>query len=163
MPKRSKKPARHYPTRRLLRLEYGRSTRQLTAEQAAELAGVSIQTAYKWIAGTHPIDPRTKQILHLRAFGLLPSEVWKDWHLDEQGKLIAPNGYSFWPGELEGLALLKQLNGELQAQVARLTVEHRQQAEALAHLRRQSPLANVVRFKPRRKGNAVTHQKTPAS
>jgi hypothetical protein len=147
--------------RRRLRLDYGRTCRFLDPHDAAELAGVSVQTVYKWINGTHPIEPRTKQILHLRAFGLLPSPVWKDWHLDEQGKLIAPNGFSFWPGELEALSLLKQLNGELQATVARLTVENREQAQALAHLRRESPRANVVRFKPRRQRDTLAHVKTP--
>jgi len=142
----SKKSYHHDPRRKTLRLEYGPHVRFLPAALAAELTGVSVQTVYKWIAGTHPIDARTRQVLYTRALGLLPDDRWTRWHIDENGRLTAPNGWSFHPDELLGLSYIKQLNGELQADVARLTVENRMLREALDYAQAHRWPANVVPF-----------------
>ncbi|RUT74706.1 hypothetical protein EHM94_05800 [Marinobacter sp. NP-6] len=144
MKKPSKKSYRHTPYTKSLRLEYGPHVRYLPAALVAELTGVSVKTVYKWIAGTHPMDPRTRQVLYTRALGLLPCPRWSDWHIDETGRLTAPNGWSFYPDELMGLSYIKQHNGDLQATVARLTVENRQLREALDYVQGQRWPSNVV-------------------
>lgn len=146
MPNPSRKSYRHDPTRKTLRVEYGPHVRFLPAALAAELTGVSVKTVYKWIAGTHPMDARARQVLYTRALGLLPDRRWSRWHLDETGRLTAPNGWSFLPDELLGLSYIKQLNGELQADVARLTVENRMLREALEHAQARRWPGNVVDF-----------------
>lgn len=136
------------PSQARLTLSYGHSVRSLTAQEVAQLAFVSVPTAYKWIAGTHPMNPATRHLLHYRALGILPHPKWSDWHLDEHGKLIAGNGYSFYPDELVNFAYIKQHNGALAAEVARLKLEIRQLHDAIAYFQ-ERPLANVVRFPSR--------------
>lgn len=144
MKKPSKQSYRFHPDRKTFRLEYGPHVRFLPAALVAELTGVSLQTVYKWIAGTHPMDARTRQVLYTRALGLLPCSRWSDWHIDEQGRLTAPNGWSFYPGELMGLSYIKQHNGDLQADVARLTVENQQLREALEYVQAKRWPSNVI-------------------
>lgn len=146
MRKPSKKSYRHDPRNKNLRVEYGPHVRFLPAALAAELTGVSVQTVYKWIAGTHPMDARTRQVLYTRALGLLPDPGWSRWHIDETGRLTAPNGWSFYPDELMNLSYIKQLNGTLQSDVARLTVENRMLREALDHAQAKRWPGNVVPF-----------------
>lgn len=146
MPKQSEKTGPHDPRRRHLRVQYGHHLRFLSPSEAADLAGVSVQTVYKWMAGTHPMDPRTRLVLYTRALGLLPDPRWLDWHLDENGRLTAPNGWSFYPDELLSFTYQKQLNAELQAKVARLTVENRQLLDALDHAQAQRWPGNVLPF-----------------
>jgi hypothetical protein len=142
----SKKSYAYRPGQRCLRVEYGPHVRYLPPKLAADLAGVSVKTVYKWIAGTQHIDARTRAVLYSRALGLIPHEAWQGWHVDETGRLTAPNGWTFCAGELLGLTYLKQLNGELQRDVARLTVENRQLREAVNYLQANRLPANVVRF-----------------
>ena len=152
MPKKSKK---YIPTgreRKLLRLEYGRHCRFLSPQEAADLTGVSVATVYKWIAGTHPIDRRTRLVLYTRALGLLPSNRWSDWHIDENGRLTAPNSWTFYPDELLNFTYQKELNAELQAKVARLTVENRQLQDAIDYLQ-STRLPNIVPFRRKKAGH----------
>lgn len=142
----SKKSYAHRPGQRCLRVEYGPHVRFLPPKLAADLAGVSVKTVYKWISGTQHIDARTRSVLYSRALGLIPHEAWQGWHVDESGRLTAPNGWTFCAGELLGLTYLKQLNGELQRDVARLTVENRQLRDALEYLQANRLPGNVVRF-----------------
>jgi len=142
----SKKSYRHDPRRKCLRVEYGPHVRYLPAALAAELAGVRVQTVYKWIAGTHPMDARTRQVLYTRALGLIPDPRWSGWHVDENGRLTGPTGWTFTPGELLGLSYLKQLNAEQARDIARLTVENRQLREAVDYLQAHRLPPNVVRF-----------------
>lgn len=151
MKKPSKKKSPFRPGRRLLRVEYGPHVRFLSPESAADLAGVSVQTVYKWIAGTQRMDPRSREVLYTRALGLLPDDRWRGWHIDENGRLTAPNGWSFYEGELLGLTILKQQNGALMADVARLMAENRQLRQAVDELQATRPPVNVVPFRPRRK------------
>lgn len=144
MKKPSEESYRFDSRQRTFRLEYGPHVRFLPVALTAELADVSVKTVYKWINGTHPIDPRTRQVLYTRALGLLPCPRWSDWHIDENGRLTAPNGWSFYPDELMGLSYLKQHNGDLQADVARLTVENQQLREALKYWQDQRWPANVI-------------------
>ncbi|MFL1484888.1 DUF3653 domain-containing protein [Marinobacter sp. LN3S78] len=140
----SKKSYQHHPDRKLLRVEYGPHLRYLPPALAADLAGVSLQTVYKWIAGTHPMDRRTRLVLYTRALGLLPDHRWREWHIDETGRLTAPNGWSFHPDELMAFTYQKQLNAELQARVARLEVDNRMLREALDYAQANRWPGNVV-------------------
>lgn len=140
----SKKSYHHDPQRKTLRVEYGPHVRYLPAALAADLAGVSIKTVYKWIAGAHPMDRRTRLVLFTRALGLLPHDRWREWHVDENGRLTAPNGWSFYPDELLSFTYQKQLNAELQATVARLDVENRMLRQALDHAQANRWPGNVV-------------------
>lgn len=146
MPKKSKDAQPHSGSRRCLNIQYGHRSRFLSPEEAADLAGVSVKTVYKWIAGTHPMDQRTRYLLHSLALGLLPHRNWNGWHIDEAGRLTAHNGWGFHPDELHSLTLLKQLNGSLAADVARLSVENQQLRDALDYLRANTLPTNVVRF-----------------
>lgn len=150
--------------RRLFRLEYGPHCRWLPPQQVADLVGVSIKTVYKWMNGTHPMDERARQVLYTRVLGLLPCDRWRGWHIDETGRLTAPNGYAFYPDELMALSWLKQLNGALSADVARLSVENRQLRDALDYLQRSRPPGNVVDFPFRhKKARLKTGQDLPTS
>lgn len=144
MPNYSQKDDHNRPSRRHFRLQYGHITRWLSPGKLAEHAGVSVKTAYKWIAGTHPMDDRTRQLLHVKALGLLPDPRWSAWHVDERGRLTAPNGWSFLPDELLHFTLHKQLAAELQADLARLTVENQRLRDAIDYLQDNRLPANVV-------------------
>jgi len=147
MKKPSEKSYRYDPRNKGLRLEYGPHVRYLPPALVAELTGKSVKTVYKWINGTHPIDPAIRQVLYTRALGLLPHDQWRAWHIDENGRLTAPNGYTFRPDELMGLSVIKQLNGALQADVARLTIENRELRAAVDYLQANGiRAANVVPF-----------------
>lgn len=140
----SQSDGRANPIQRKFRLQYGHITRFLSPEKLAEHAGVSIKTAYKWIAGTHPMDDRTRQLLYVKALGILPDPRWSAWHVDENGRLTAPNGWSFYPDEVMNFTWTKQLNAELQADVARLTVENQRLRDAIDYLQSPRLPPNVI-------------------
>src|SRR5690606_8600655 len=74
---------------------------QLDPERVAQLAGVSVKTVYHWIAGTKTPSSNVQQLLEIRAGGVFPWKGWEGWRVcPTTGRLIAPNGYSFQPGEL---------------------------------------------------------------
>lgn len=146
MPKKSDKDRAQAAHGKALCLQYGHKVRYLRPETVAELAGVSLKTVYKWIAGTHPMDARTRQLLHVKALGLLPHERWHGWHLDEKGRLTASNGWGFFPDELLNFIWVKQLNGELSATVARLQVENQQLRDAIDYLQANRPAPNIYAF-----------------
>ena len=127
--KSSKKPLKKRPGRlstlRLrLRVPFlGREwVEYLDARRISELMGVSRQTAYKWISGTHPIDPHKLKLLTLLATGILPFEGWENWRFDG-GRLFAWNKYSFAPDELVNFSYIKQLNDEYRRQIAAQNAE----------------------------------------
>ncbi|MDX1800392.1 MAG: DUF3653 domain-containing protein [Marinobacter sp.] len=97
---------------------------QLEPARVAALVGVSVQTVYHWINGTKTPAPTTLALLEIVAGGLLPWRGWHGWRLSpETGRLIAPNGYSFQPGELAWWSLQKQLIRELERDNAGLRLQ----------------------------------------
>jgi len=100
---------------------------QLEPERVAELAGVSVKTVYHWIAGTKTPSPHIQQLLEIRAGGVFPWQGWEGWRVCPiTGRLIAPNGYSFQPGELAWWSLQKQLIKELERDNALLRIQMEQ-------------------------------------
>lgn len=146
MKKHSDNSVRLAPKQARLTLFHGPHVAHLSPQAVSDLAHVSLQQAYKWIAGTHPIPEATRLYLHFQALGILPHDAWNGWHIDERGKLIAGNGFSFHPDELLNFSYLKQLNGALQAEVARLRVENRTLRDAVEYFQARPTLSNVVRF-----------------
>lgn len=127
-PKKKKKSNRGRKKSRVFQLRFTFTGRddwiQLEPEEAARLAGVSVKTVYHWINGTKTPSPQVQMLLEIRAGGFLPWKGWEGWRLDHTtGRLIAPNRYSFMPGELAWWSLEKQLRTEVQRENALLRVE----------------------------------------
>lgn len=107
-----------------LTVRVGDSWVRLRPEDAATLAGVSIKTVYHWIAGTKTPAPQVSALLEIVAGGALPWRGWEGWRLaTDSGRLMAPNGYSFMPGELAWWSLQKQLIKELERDNAWLRIQ----------------------------------------
>ena len=120
----TKKSNRGRKKNRVFRLRVGDSFVMLQPEQAARLAGVSLKTVYHWIAGTKTPAPQVLQLMEIKAGGVFPWRGWEGWRmLPESGRLVAPNGYSFMPGELAWWSLEKALRAELQRENAALRVQ----------------------------------------
>jgi len=97
---------------------------QMDPERVADLAGVSVKTVYHWIAGTKTPSPQVQQLLEIRMGGVFPWKGWEGWRVCPQtGRMIAPNGYSFQPGELAWWSLQKQLIKELERDNALLRIQ----------------------------------------
>ena len=122
---------------------------QLRPDDAAELAGVSVKTVYHWINGTKTPSPQVQMLMEVRAGGMFPWQGWEGWRMCmDSGRLMAPNGYSFQPGELAWWSLQKQLIGELQRENTWLRIQ-------LEQLRAQvnEQAANNLLYFPRAKKN----------
>ena len=120
-----------------LRLDYtaaGReSFRNLSADDLVRLLSVSRQTAYKWIQAGRVLDADKLRLLRFLVGGDIPWPEWERWRLcPSTNLLLAPNGYTFAPGELMYLSLQKQLLRETQAENARLLVRVRELENDLA-------------------------------
>lgn len=109
---------------RFFKLKVGDSWIQMEPERVSALAGVSVKTVYHWIAGTKTPSPQVQMLMEIRIGGLFPWKGWEGWRLSpDTGRLIAPNGYSFMPGELSWWSLEKALRVELQRENAALRVQ----------------------------------------
>ena len=144
-----KKSKRGRKKSRWFQVRVGDSWVQLRPEDAARLAGVSVKTVYHWINGTKTPSPQVQQLLEIRAAGLFPWAGWEGWRVQpETGRLVAPNGFSFTPGELAWWSLEKALRAELQRENAALRV----QVETLRAQIQEQAANNLLMF-PRAKKN----------
>lgn len=142
-----KKSTRGRKKTRFFKLIVGDSWVQLDPERAAEMAGVSVKTVYHWINGTKTPSPQVQMLMEIRAGGMLPWSGWEGWRLlPDSGRLCAPNGYSFMPGELAWWSLEKALRSELQRENAALRV----QVEQLRAQVQEQAANNIYHF-PRAK------------
>lgn len=110
-------------------------------EWLAERAKTSVRTARRWIR--QDLAPRVAvAFLKLVTDGALETihSAWKDWTVRRDGKLHAPNGWTFTPAELIAIPLRYQLISELRAQLA----QYQQHDQAREHLQR-----HVVPPRPR--------------
>jgi hypothetical protein len=124
---------------------------QLRPDDAARLAGVSVKTVYHWINGTKTPSPQVQQLMEIRAGGLFPWQGWEGWRmLPETGRLVAPNGYSFMPGELAWWSLEKALRAELQRENAALRV----QVQTLRAQIQEQAANNLLTFPKAKKNRA---------
>ena len=130
---------------------YGReSFVSMDVPDAARLAGVSEKTVYHWIAGTKTPSPQVQQLLKMKLAGLLPWQGWDGWRIEvETGRLMAPNGYSFYPGELAGWSIQKQLLNEFRRENALLQVEVKQLRQQVA----EQAANNLIPFRRKKAGH----------
>ncbi|WP_228223623.1 DUF3653 domain-containing protein [Marinobacter nauticus] len=129
----------------------GDSWVQLRPDDAARLAGVSVKTVYHWINGTKTPSPQVQQLMEIRAGGLFPWQGWEGWRmLPETGRMVAPNGYSFMPGELAWWSLEKALRAELQRENAALRV----QVQTLRAQIQEQAANNLLTFPKAKKNRA---------
>lgn len=144
MKKRSKRGRKKTAVYTLRLCQFGRdSFVTLDPAQVARLAGVSEKTVYHWIAGTKTPSPITQALLEIAAGGSFPWHGWEGWRIDPPtGRLLAPNGYSFLPGELAGWSIQKQLIKALEEQNTRL----RLQLEQLRWQVQEQAANNLVPF-----------------
>lgn len=144
-----KKSNRSRKKNRLFRLNVGDSFVMLSPDAAALMAGVSVKTVYHWIAGSKTPSPQVQMLMEIRAGGVFPWKGWEGWRmLPDSGRLCAPNGFSFMPGELAWWSLEKALRAELQRENAALRV---QVATLRAQVQEQAA-NNLLRF-PQAKKN----------
>lgn len=146
-----KKSNRGRKKSRWFRLRVGDSWVQLRPDDAARLAGVSVKTVYHWINGTKTPSPQVQQLMEIRAGGLFPWQGWEGWRmLPETGRMVAPNGYSFMPGELAWWSLEKALRAELQRENAALRV----QVQTLRAQIQEQAANNLLTFPKAKKNRA---------
>lgn len=83
----------------------------LTRRQAAALCGVDRTTFARWETGQSRIPKAAFQLISFIAAGTLPpvaGAAWQGWMI-KNGRLYAPNGWAFTPGELLTVPLLHSL------------------------------------------------------
>lgn len=142
-PRKKKQSKRGRKKSRFFQLNVGDSWIQLRPDEAARLAGVSVKTVYHWINGTKTPSPQVQMLMEIRAGGAFPWKGWEGWRLSpDTGRLMAPNGYSFMPGELSWWSLEKALRAELQRENAAL----RLQLEQLRAQVNEQAANNLIHF-----------------
>ena len=87
-------------------LHHGENKKRLSPKMVADLGGVSIKTAYKWIAGTQTPHADTIELMKTKAFGLIFG--LPDWCFIDG--LLWCEGYNrpFLPHSLHIMAMLTQ-------------------------------------------------------
>lgn len=122
--------------------------RMMSARDIAHWLDVGESTAHRWVQRERIPDADRLRLLAVLAMGDMPWRGWEHWRVDpETGQLIAPNGYSFMPGELAWLGLIKEQNRELQKKVTRLEAEREElRAERDRANYSHNETARVVRF-----------------
>lgn len=111
----------------------------VTFEVLAGALRVRVATVRRWIhAGRLPalIADRCRTLF----LGLLEHPRWRGWHVDDEGRLWAPNGHGFMPGELEHVGLYRQAAAAWRAIAEELKAEL-----AAERLRAGVAIAGVVR------------------
>ena len=124
--------------------ENGRFVVFLEPTRVSELLGVSVKTVYKWLNGSQPIDPARSQLLHILGTGFLPWVRWKSWRVDERGKLVAPNGYSFWPDELTHFSYVKEAYAAAKLALTEKDIQIKELERRLALLTADRPKTGKV-------------------
>lgn len=80
----------------------------------------------------------------------MPWQGWDGWRIEvETGRLMAPNGYSFYPGELAGWSIQKQLLNEFRRENALLQVEVKQLRQQVA----EQAANNLIPFRRKKAGH----------
>lgn len=79
-----------------------------TIGELADYLEVSRGTVRRWLRGERIPRPVAIALEHL--VGRLASPAWRDFHVDEAGRLWSSNGYAFTPAELEHFSLIMQTN-----------------------------------------------------
>ena len=122
--------------------------RMLSARDLAHWLDAGESTAHRWVQRDRIPDPDKLRLVAILALGDMPWRGWEHWRMEpETGRLIAPNGYSFMPGELAWLGLIKEQNRELQRKITRLETEREELRAEIERLNfSQNENGRVVRF-----------------
>ena len=102
---------------------------------------MTIQTAYKYLAAQHDIDPSKRELLEIKGLGKIPFAGWDGYYFDRNGRLIGRNGYSLSAEELSNFHYVKQLSKLQQIEIAKLK-------ERIDELERERAFSNVVPLIP---------------
>lgn len=123
---------------------YGPRYAILNSHQIADLAGVNVKTAQRYIRDPQAIPGPTLELLQIKACGLIGDPAFDGWQARD-GKLFSPIGRVYTPGYLDSsnwlhdrAGVVDRRNMELEAKIDRLekTVDYwRRQAG-------QAPAAN---------------------
>lgn len=92
------------------------STYGIPAESIAALCGVDLATARRWKRGVSRVPVAARKLL-ARDLGCF-DPAWEGWTLIE-GRITSPEGWSYAPGEVLALVLLRQQVAALQARLQR--------------------------------------------
>lgn len=123
---------------------------RLQVPDVSRLAGVSEKTVYHWIAGSKTPSPQVMALLEIVAGGVMPWHGWQDWRFcPVTGRIIAPNGVSFTPSELEWPSFWKEQIRALQHESAQYQAEIASLKAQIAEL-----TADRVAHFPRKKNRA---------
>jgi len=84
----------------------------ISPERLCEITRTTERTIAGWIRNNH-IPEATQDLLRHCALGMLLDKHWRGWHICDEGRLWAPNGYSFYPNDLQMFQQYRQLNDML--------------------------------------------------
>lgn len=87
---------------------------RLPAEEIADAAGVDISTARRWKRANRLPEP-VARLLAITKLGRLDAIGWRGWRM-VRGELVSPEGWTYQPGEVLALTLLRQRVSVLQAE-----------------------------------------------
>ena len=89
-------------------------TAQLEPETMAALAGVDISTARRWRRGAAIPEPARRLLALLTERDLGPlSRAWRGWRITREGLLVSDEQWTFTPGEVRALPLIRARLEEL--------------------------------------------------
>jgi Phage protein len=122
--------------------EIGRLVDQVGPESVMRELGVHRTTIMRWRHSKVTIPPAQLMALRALAYAVGTDPAWEGWRF-RSGKLWSPEGYSFTPGELQGLpykyGLLDSLREENRALRNALGLLERAQAAQAQHAQHQLP------------------------
>lgn len=135
---------KYYQKKRLdisIKDQYREHSESFSADQIADILGVTIQTAYKYLKSQHAIEPSKIELLEIKGLGKIPFPGWDGYFFDRTGNLIARNGYSINAEEIANFTFIKQLNSALKIENENLKAQVRELQKA------QNSQSNVVWLK----------------
>jgi transcriptional regulator with XRE-family HTH domain len=90
----------------------------ISLEEFARECGVTPRTVQLWESGKLKTPRYAVKVAHIKA-GFLPGEDWKGWRFIK-GKLYAPEGYGYGPGDIRSIYWLRQANETMRQELAKL-------------------------------------------
>ena len=128
---------------RMLRVErhtyYGTFGTRVSAERIVELLGVTVRTAQRWITSPDSVPARERELLEIKALGLIPDPAFEGWCV-ENGVLISPTDRRLNASEIEGIALIHQRARWQDRIIAKLEAENERLRQENHEFRRKLKL-----------------------
>lgn len=118
----------------------------ISAKELAEITGVNIKTARRWLKNSHGISAGNQRMLEHATRGHVVPESWQPFFKFVNDYAVIDDAYSFDPEQMRLYWLVAQEKQILQRDKRLLTVKLDQAQQYIAYLEQQVTRAKVLAF-----------------